>query len=115
MKNTRFPVIAVLFLSTVPICPAQVDPKWKIHDRDRPAPTVITPGTASTPGAPGKAPSDAVILFDGKDLSHWVQKDGSPAKWKVVPPGAPPRTAEEYLKKKEGADGYVYSFSNTGE
>lgn len=63
---------------------SQVDPKWKIHDMDRPAPKVITPGTASTQEAPGRAPSDAVVLFDGKDLSHWAQKDGSDAKWKVV-------------------------------
>ncbi len=33
----------------------------------------------------GDAPSDAIILFDGKDLSQWVSaKDGSPAKWLVT-------------------------------
>jgi hypothetical protein len=38
---------------------------------------VITPGTI---------PSDAIILFDGKDLSNWESaKDGSPALWKVDP------------------------------
>ena len=31
-----------------------------------------------------KAPSDAVVLFDGKDLSKWKsQKGGGPAPWKV--------------------------------
>src|SRR5262245_38255754 len=68
-------------------CPAlsaaQVDPKWKVHDKDRPLPAVVTPGTASTQEAAGKAPSDAVVLFDGKDLSRWAHKDGSAAKWKV--------------------------------
>jgi hypothetical protein len=83
MNHFRFPLIAVFFLSTVPVCCAQVDAQWKIHDRDRPAPTVITPGTASTQDSPGRAPSDAIVLFDGKDLSHWAQKDGSAAKWKV--------------------------------
>jgi hypothetical protein len=83
MNDFRLPLIAVLFLSMVPVCCAQVDPQWKIHDRDRPAPTVITPGTASTQDSPGRAPSDAIVLFDGKDLSHWAQKDGSAAKWKV--------------------------------
>ena len=29
------------------------------------------------------APSDAIILFDGKDLSKWKNKDGGPAKWDV--------------------------------
>ena len=31
------------------------------------------------PGGPGKAPSDAVVLFDGKDMSHWTTRDGKPA------------------------------------
>jgi len=58
--------------------------KWKIHDPDRPVPPVVTPGTPSTQDAPGRAPSDAVVLFDGNDLSNWVQDgDGSAAKWKV--------------------------------
>ena len=35
------------------------------------------------PGGPSKAPSDAVILFDGKDLSEWVHQDGRPAQWPV--------------------------------
>ena len=62
---------------------AQVDTKWKIHDPDRPVPPVIDSGTASTQDSPGHPPSDAVVLFDGKDLSKWTHKDGSAAKWKV--------------------------------
>ncbi|HAU39029.1 MAG TPA: DUF1080 domain-containing protein [Phycisphaerales bacterium] len=58
--------------------------KYHVHDPDRPQPRVVTPGTESTQAAPGKPPSDAVVLFDGRDLSGWVTvKDGSPAKWKV--------------------------------
>jgi len=62
---------------------AQAEMKWKIHDLNRPMPPVVDPGTASTQDTPGRPPSDAVVLFDGKDLSHWVDKDGKPAKWKV--------------------------------
>lgn len=62
---------------------AQVDTRWKIHDPDRPVPPIVTPGTSSTQETSGKAPSDAVVLFDGKDLSQWLDKDGGPAKWKV--------------------------------
>jgi hypothetical protein len=73
----------VLLPALAQMAAAQVDPKWKIHDPDRPLPAVIEPATASTPESPGRAPSDAVILFDGKDLLHWANNDGSPAKWKV--------------------------------
>lgn len=52
------------------------DPKYEVHDMSRPKPTVITPGTSSTQDEAGKAPSDAVILFDGKDLSHWEAEGG---------------------------------------
>src|SRR5215467_792215 len=76
-------VLPVLFCA-VP-SNAQVDPKWEIHDRNRPNPPVVTPATPSTQDAPGKPPSDAVVLFDGMDISHWVsKKDGSPAKWTVA-------------------------------
>ena len=41
--------------------------KWKIHDPERPLPPVVDPGPAGPPVLP---PSDAIILFDGKDLSY---------------------------------------------
>ena len=63
------------------------DGKWRVHDSGRPYPAVVTPGTFSTQEAPGRPPSDAVVLFDGRDLSQWQTQgqDGtlSPAKWKV--------------------------------
>ncbi len=58
--------------------------KWKVHDMDRPRPPVITPGTASTAEKPGDPPSDAVVLFDGKNLDHWMGASGKPAQWKVT-------------------------------
>jgi hypothetical protein len=43
-------------------------------------PPIVTPG--ATPGAP---PSDAIVLFDGKDLSQWVSDKGNaPAPWRVA-------------------------------
>src|ERR1044072_2933276 len=54
----------------------QGDPKltevWK------PVPPSVTPGLGSAP------PSDAVVLFAGKDLSQWEQENGGPAKWSVA-------------------------------
>ena len=56
--------------------------KYRVHDKERPQPRIVTPGTESSPDAPGQAPSDAVMLFDGTDLSGWAAKDGEPG-WKV--------------------------------
>lgn len=45
-----------------------------------PIPKVVTPGATFR-----DAPSDAIVLFDGKNLDEWVQNaDGSPAKWDVA-------------------------------
>ncbi|MBN1974337.1 MAG: DUF1080 domain-containing protein [Sedimentisphaerales bacterium] len=57
--------------------------RWLVHDINRPAPPIITPGTESTQDQPGKAPSDAIVLFDGKDLSNWVSANDSPVRWTV--------------------------------
>lgn len=56
--------------------------KWHVHDGDRPQPPVVTPGTPSTQESPGKPPSDAIVLFDGTDVSRWRSGNG-PAGWKV--------------------------------
>ncbi|MGB8170417.1 MAG: DUF1080 domain-containing protein [Chthoniobacteraceae bacterium] len=58
--------------------------KWHVHDGERPQPPIVTPGRPSTPEQVGTAPSDATVLFDGKDLSKWkMEKDGAEAAWKV--------------------------------
>ncbi len=54
--------------------------QWPVHDPNRPLPLVITPAPQGPPVAP---PSDAVVLFDGKDLSGWVGDKDQPVKWKV--------------------------------
>ena len=58
---------------------------WAIHDRNRPQPPLVTPGTFSSQAEPGKPPSDAIVLFDGTDLSKWeADKDTSePTKWVI--------------------------------
>jgi hypothetical protein len=59
---------------------------FHVHDPARPHPPVVTPSTE-----PGGAPSDAIVLFDGHDLSKWNGHPSSithggaagPAEWKV--------------------------------
>lgn len=64
--------------------------RWLVHDVNRPAPPVVTPG---------KAPSDAIVLFDGTDLSEWTDTKGNPSKWVV---------GEGYMESVKGA-GYIQS------
>ena len=64
--------------------PSVVLPPWGVqHDRNAPQPPVVAPGEASTEAREGKPPSDAIVLFNGKDLSNWESVDGGPAEWKV--------------------------------
>ena len=82
-KNIRlFCVVTAASLSCF-ASGARAQTTWKPHDMNRPAPAVVDPGTPSSEDTAGRPPADAVVLFDGKDLSKWSQKDGSPAKWKV--------------------------------
>jgi len=61
---------------------------WAVHDRNRPQPPRVEPGTFSNQQAPGQPPSDAIVLFDGSEesLKNWesVREDGAaPMEWKV--------------------------------
>src|SRR4051794_37600274 len=56
--------------------PQQPWSDFKVHDMTRPVPPIIDPGTASTPEQPGKPPADAIVLFDGTDLSKWQAQGG---------------------------------------
>jgi hypothetical protein len=84
---------------------AAPDPHWFEHDRARPQPPRVAPGTFSTPEQPGRPPSDATVLFDGKDISNWVSMDGSPTKWIM---------ADGYMECVKGS-GYVRTLQNFGD
>jgi hypothetical protein len=95
MKTPLLTLLAITSLRAI-ICAQESKPlgyqdtpiipgtKWHVHDGERPQPVVVTPGQPSTQEKVGTAPSDAIVLFDGKDLSKWkMEKDGAEAAWKV--------------------------------
>ena len=71
------------------------EPEWPVHSMERPKPPVVSPAPIAS-NKPVGPPSDAIVLFDGSDLSAWQQADGSTATWTVrdgyfeVTPGAGP-------------------------
>ncbi len=69
---------------------------WRIRDLNRPKPASVTPGRH-----PGDPPSDAIVLFDGTDLSQWTV--GGPGRGSAS--GQPPATAAPTTWKVE--NGYV--------
>ncbi|MDE3212257.1 MAG: DUF1080 domain-containing protein [Bacteroidota bacterium] len=75
-------LIAFALLGALGVAPAYAQQHMKHEDTEfyTPVPPVVTPGKEC--GAP---PSDAVILFDGKNLDNWVSADDTtkPADWFV--------------------------------
>src|ERR1700742_3755587 len=72
----------VLALGTLAFAPAFAQEKPKPEDTEiwQPEPKIVTPGANDS--AP---PSDAIILFDGKNQDEWVlaQDHTTPARWVV--------------------------------
>lgn len=79
IQYSKLFIFAALIGAAVPLLAQQ---KMKPEETEvwQPVPKVVTPGATC-----GAAPSDAIILFDGKNLDQWVSaKDGtSPANWVV--------------------------------
>lgn len=69
-------LIRVMSLSAVLASPlaGQLPAQWEVHDTLRPPPRIV-----SVQGVP----SDAIVLFDGTDLTEWRSSQGGAAKWRV--------------------------------
>ncbi len=77
------------FLFFAGLCAGQQEPQPRVVD-------------AGTNGGP---PSDAVVLFDGKDLREWTSADGGPAAWPVSDGAMTCKsgTGDIYTKRKFGS------------
>ncbi|WP_397420310.1 DUF1080 domain-containing protein [Phenylobacterium sp.] len=83
-SSLRFAPVPAVFGSLM-LCLAPAQPLAQVAkpadtEAYQPVPPIVTPGRRD-----GDAPSDAVVLFDGKDLAQWVAvRGGGPAGWTVA-------------------------------
>ena len=72
----------LLLLVSIPLF-AQKEMTPQMSEAWEPVPEIINPGDANSP------PSDAIVLFDGTDLSQWINaKTGKAADWTINPDGS---------------------------
>jgi len=69
MRNKNYWLITCIFLLAIAVQPS-------IFAQDREPPVISA--------LPRQVPSDAVVLFDGTDLSKWTYTNGRPAGWTVA-------------------------------
>jgi hypothetical protein len=74
-----FATAALLAVTAMAVAQEAAGPNPKATEVWAPVPPVVTPGARA-----GAAPSDAIILFDGRNLNEWVSaQDHTPARWFV--------------------------------
>jgi hypothetical protein len=102
MKTSGAVIASLGLLALAPLALAQPLPRFKAHDMTRPRPPVVQPAPQALPVPP---PPDAIVLFDGQDLSQWRSADGGPSKW-VIKDGA--------IESVAGS-GFLYSARGFGD
>lgn len=103
-RRVVYGILAVSIIFAAFVFAGTSPKQWAIHDMNRPKPTIITPGTESTPDIAGQPPSDAIVLFDGKSFENWRTGKDSPPKW---------RLGDGYMECVKGA-GSIYTVQKFG-
>ncbi|HET9825003.1 MAG TPA: DUF1080 domain-containing protein [Chitinophagaceae bacterium] len=78
MKKLSCSFLLIIIFSAATSAQVREGGDPKLSEVWQPEPRVVTPGKTSQ-----DAPSDAIVLFNGKDLSQWQDAKGGSAKWKV--------------------------------
>ena len=79
VNSTLFATAILLALSAAAAAQQAAGQNPKDTEVWAPVPPVVTPGARA-----GAAPSDAIVLFDGRNLNEWVSaQDHTPARWFV--------------------------------
>lgn len=80
MKNALLAMLFVAFVAAPLFAQQQSTMKPEETEVWQPVPPVVTPGARDS-----DPPSDAIVLFDGKDEAQWVSaQDHTPAQWTVA-------------------------------
>lgn len=80
-------VISALLLPLAFAVQAQLQPKKMTPESSElwnPVPRVVAPGVPSSVVSGFTAPSDAIVLFDGRNLDEWESVKGGEAPWMVA-------------------------------
>ena len=91
-KNDKGKEVTVHFMTIDGIMVHETDPA------KMPQPRIVTPGPYA---GPTPAPSDAIVLFDGTDLSKWESTNKRPTKWIVEDGAMSPTPKSGMIKTKQ--------------
>jgi hypothetical protein len=78
MKKLALLLILLPVSGWAQVPPGNPLPKPELTEIWSPVPPKVEPGNS-----PGNPPSDAMVLFNGKDLTGWENAKGGPAEWTV--------------------------------
>jgi len=73
----KITILSLLLLAPITFAAEDIGKIAKITELWKPVPPLVTTGMA------GSAPSDAIVLFNGTDLSAWESLEGGEALWRI--------------------------------
>jgi hypothetical protein len=95
-----FPLVALALAAATVLADGYTDTailpgtKWHVHDPNRPRPPKVDPGPGSVDPVP--APPGAIVLFDGKNLDHWVNQNWRLSRGAMVASRGEQRSKESF-------------------